>query len=361
MIKSLIKTSSITFILLLAFLLLPACVESNSSPAPITPISKASTQQVSPKKIIIKYSTKIVEQLGQYQKPSNGYVYLVLSFDIENNGYESFGTNPLYFSATVNNVKYSNAWVSTENDLKPLDLLDGGRTQGDLVFEIPSSDANSDFQINYSGILGSFDIQWLLQPISSIAEPIESETVPEETTEAPTVITPSGESTSDPTTSEQDKPITDSNNGRDVVIEQIKSNASEKWGDDAQMVEYEVTNQTEAYDWVMGQTAYPDIMERAVLEWDEDYQMVQYEYENQVDSYEWAELQTAYPEIMERAKQQWGGDYEMVKYEYENQVDAYEWIIQQTAYPDIMEAALQKWGDDYEMVKYEYENQVNAR
>ena len=51
--------------------------------------------------------------------------------------------------------------------------------------------------------------------------------------------------------------------------------------------------------------------------------MVKYEYENQVEAYEWIMHQTAYPDIMERAKQEWGEDYEMVKYEYENQVEAY--------------------------------------
>ena len=52
--------------------------------------------------------------------------------------------------------------------------------------------------------------------------------------------------------------------------------------------------------------------------------MVKYTYNNQVEAYEWIMHQTAYPDIMERAKQRWGEDYEMVKYEYENQVKGYE-------------------------------------
>ena len=110
---------------------------------------------------------------------------------------------------------------------------------------------------------------------------------------------------------------------REDMIEIFKANALAKWGDDYQMVDYEVGKQTEAYDWVVKQTKYPEIMERAKSKWQNDYEMVKYTYENQVEAYEWIMRQTAYPDIMERANQKWGGDYEMVKYEYENQVEAY--------------------------------------
>lgn len=98
----------------------------------------------------------------------------------------------------------------------------------------------------------------------------------------------------------------------------------------------------------------------ASTKWGTDYEMVQYEYNNQVEAYNWVVAQTKYPDIMAKAKSKWSNDYEMVRYEYENQVKAYEWIIAQTAYPNIMASAKQKWNDDYEMVKYEYENQVAA-
>jgi|GEM_PF-6421720 len=98
----------------------------------------------------------------------------------------------------------------------------------------------------------------------------------------------------------------------------------------------------------------------ASSKWGNDYQMVQYEYNNQVQAYDWVMAQTAYPDIMTKAENKWGNDYQMVKYEYNNQVNAYKWIVAQTAYPDIMASAKQKWGDDYQMVKYEYNNQVQA-
>ncbi len=102
------------------------------------------------------------------------------------------------------------------------------------------------------------------------------------------------------------------------------------------------------------------LKENASSKWGNDYQMVQYEYNNQVKAYNWVEAQTKYPNIMTKAKTRWSTDYQMVKYEYNNQVEAYEWIMAQTEYPDIMTSAKQKWDDDYQMVKYEYNNQVEA-
>ncbi len=105
---------------------------------------------------------------------------------------------------------------------------------------------------------------------------------------------------------------------------------------------------------------YSILKKNASEKWGTDYEMVQYTYNNQVEAYNWVVAQTKYPEIMAEAKNKWGNDFEMVKYNYENQVDAYEWVNAQAEYPDIMTNAKQKWGDDYEMVKYEYENQVKA-
>lgn len=93
--------------------------------------------------------------------------------------------------------------------------------------------------------------------------------------------------------------------------------------------------------------------QRALATWGDDYRMVQYEVEEQTKAYDWTVKQTQYPTIMANAKQKWGNDYRMVKYEYERQAEAYEWINKQTTYPEIMKRAKQKWGNDYVMVKYE--------
>jgi len=144
---------------------------------------------------------------------------------------------------------------------------------------------------------------------------------PSETLAPPPAPPPTPEPTPIPEPTPATTPETKTD--REAMIEIFKANALENWGSDYQMVNYELENQTEAYDWVVKQTQYPEIMEWAKSEWQNDYEMVKYTYENQVEAYEWIMLQTAYPDIMERAKQDWGEDYEMVKYEYENQVEAY--------------------------------------
>lgn len=58
-----------------------------------------------------------------------------------------------------------------------------------------------------------------------------------------------------------------------------------KWQDDYSMVNYELKKQTEAYDWVVKQTEYPDIMKKAIQKWGNDYSMVKYEYEKQVEAF----------------------------------------------------------------------------
>lgn len=110
---------------------------------------------------------------------------------------------------------------------------------------------------------------------------------------------------------------------RDATLTILKANASSKWNTDYQMVQYEYNNQVEAYDWVIAQTKYPDILTKAKTKWDDDFQMVKYEYNNQVEAHEWIMSQTEHLDIMANAKQKWDTDYQMVKYEYNNQVKAF--------------------------------------
>jgi hypothetical protein len=155
---------------------------------------------------------------------------------------------------------------------------------------------------------------------------------------------------------ETEKPAPETKIDRDKMIEIFKANASAKWGDDYQMVKYEIKEQTEAYDWVIKYAEYSDILERAKQKWGNDYVMVKYEYEEQLKAYNWINQQKTYPEIMKKAKQKWGVDYVMVKYEYEQQVSAYEWLERnKDKNPEAFKRASNKWGNDYVMVKYEYE------
>ena len=119
-------------------------------------------------------------------------------------------------------------------------------------------------------------------------------------------------------------PAPETKTQRDTMIEIFKANALTKWGSDYEMVSYEIKQQTEAYDWIIKNASYADILTRAKQKWADDYTMIKYEYSQQADAYEWINQQTAYPTIMAQAKQKWGNDYTMVEYEYKKQVKAYE-------------------------------------
>ncbi|MBA7572656.1 hypothetical protein ES695_02590 [Candidatus Atribacteria bacterium 1244-E10-H5-B2] len=73
---------------------------------------------------------------------------------------------------------------------------------------------------------------------------------------------------------------------REEAMEIIEANAYDYWGDDYIMVQWEIDLQTEAYDWLVQQTEYPNIMSNAYDYWGDDYSMVKWEYERQVEAYE---------------------------------------------------------------------------
>jgi len=154
-------------------------------------------------------------------------------------------------------------------------------------------------------------------------------------------------------------PALETNIDREKMIETFKTNALIEWGNNFEMINYEVKMQTEAYDWVIKQTEYPDIIERARQEWVSDYVMVKYEYEIESEAYNWFNQQKVYLEILKKAEQEWGVDYVMVKYEYEQQVSAYEWLERnKDKNPEAFKRARNKWGNDYVMVKYKYEKEI---
>lgn len=145
-------------LVLLASLLLPACAKPAPAPAP-TP---APTTQ----RIVITYSSTTMTQIGTgsiANTPSPGSIYLVLDMTIQNQGYDSFSINPVFFSIVVNNVKYSMAFImGLDNQLKLVDILNGGTTQGKLAFEVPSQVTTTGFQVTYSAF-EPYNIQWVKQ------------------------------------------------------------------------------------------------------------------------------------------------------------------------------------------------------
>jgi len=156
-------------------------------------------------------------------------------------------------------------------------------------------------------------------------------------------------------------PAEKTNVEKNKMIEIFKANALTEWGNNFEMVNNEVKLQTEAYDWIVKQTNYTDIMARVRKKWGNDYTMVKYEYERQVEAYNWISQQKAYPEIMLQVIQEWTYDYPKVKYEYEQQVEAYEWLQKnKNRNPEAYKRACSQWGNDYVMVKYEYEKEIES-
>ncbi len=146
--------------------------------------------------------------------------------------------------------------------------------------------------------------------------------------------------------------------GRDGVLATLLANATSRWGNDASMIQYTYNKQIQAYDWVVAQTAHPEIMATSQNKWGDDYEMVKYNYNKEVEAYTWVNSQTEYADIMTSARNKWGTEYSMVKYDYNKQLEAFLWLNAQTAYPEIMANARNKWGTDYAMVKYDYQKQL---
>ena len=70
---------------------------------------------------------------------------------LENHGYGSLDINPNYFAVIIDKVAYpyDKATYSTESPLTPLTLLDGGKTSGYLVFQIPKD--KTQYNLIYAG------------------------------------------------------------------------------------------------------------------------------------------------------------------------------------------------------------------
>ena len=118
------------------------------------------------KEIVISYSSRTTDQIAGWIKADPGYTYLIVNLDIENNGYNSFSTNPSNFSAIVNNVGYDVAGgtLRLENRLKEVDLLNGGRISGEIAFKLPKGVVTTGYQLRYKpSHWGKHNIRWIKQ------------------------------------------------------------------------------------------------------------------------------------------------------------------------------------------------------
>jgi|GEM_PF-4082421 Predicted solute binding protein len=135
---------------------------------------------------------------------ANGdYVYLVVNMTINNNGYNSFSTDPAYFFVVADNTNYTFDASGTydraamEDSLwKTVDIPNGGTFTGTLVFQIPMSSSVS--SLGYSGYYNqsqSFNIIWasITPSLTPTHAPTSNQTL------APTPTLASGEPTQTPT------------------------------------------------------------------------------------------------------------------------------------------------------------------
>jgi len=117
-----------------------------------------------PKEIVISYSPTTMDQVGKRATAGPGYTYLVVSLDIEDNGYSSFSTNPFYFLVTANKVEYAPVGVGLEDELRYIELLDGGKICGKLVFRLPKEVTNTGYQLKYKyQDWGIINVEWIKQ------------------------------------------------------------------------------------------------------------------------------------------------------------------------------------------------------
>ncbi|XHH10460.1 MAG: DUF4352 domain-containing protein [Candidatus Bathyarchaeia archaeon] len=139
--------------LLVSVMFLPFNPASQVTPPPTgspiqTPIPTAPpTATITIQHKDVTYSS-LVNQYGLTDTPNPGNVWLVINMTITNKGYNSFNTNPNYFTVTINNIKYSyDAETFSYGNWNTVDILDGGSFNGSLVFQVPSS--TTTFTLNY--------------------------------------------------------------------------------------------------------------------------------------------------------------------------------------------------------------------
>ncbi len=147
-------------IIILVSVIALGCIESqpsSSNPKSMVAATPASTQAQS-QYIIISYSAKNVTSIGQYGEANSGKVFLVITMNIENHGYEKFHVSPSTFNLIANNIKYGDSGsYQLEDVLDRVDIPAGGSIKGSVAFEVPSNIGS--YQLQYSGA-GDYNITY---------------------------------------------------------------------------------------------------------------------------------------------------------------------------------------------------------
>jgi hypothetical protein len=153
-------TCLVIAILVITALILPGCGSGQSDSSQTTSTTETTTYEG--QVIVINYSATVADAEGgkwSFSPPKPGYMFLVVSFNITNHGYERFTVSQFFFTITVNGKEYDAAYVTGLIDkLAPNDLHDNESAHGNLAYEIP--EGNTDFTISYK-YASSFNIQWI--------------------------------------------------------------------------------------------------------------------------------------------------------------------------------------------------------
>lgn len=99
----------------------------------------ASANSLPSKYVLLNHSGELTDYIGRYTEANSGKTFLVIEMELENRGYNTVDINPNYFAVVIDKVAYpyDKATYSTESPLDTVALLDGGKTSGYLVFQIP--------------------------------------------------------------------------------------------------------------------------------------------------------------------------------------------------------------------------------
>jgi hypothetical protein len=97
--------------------------------------------------------------------PSSSSELTIASFTIENQGYDSFQSNPTYFSAVVKGSTYNyDSSCYANNILTDAKIANGGTVQGNVTFKLPELTKDTDITWQYVGP-GKYNIEWVnLEP-----------------------------------------------------------------------------------------------------------------------------------------------------------------------------------------------------
>jgi len=149
--------------------------EPTSTPSTTPPSTTKPTPTPAPtsKEIVMGYSVTITNERDSWIGPSpslhaeTGYTFVLVNLDIENDGYESFETGQFLFCIVVNKVRYiADFYYPEEEALKSVDLLDGGKISGKIVFEVPEEVLTAGYQLGYrlkTAAGESYNIKWVKQ------------------------------------------------------------------------------------------------------------------------------------------------------------------------------------------------------